>query len=91
MQGGTELATETSEGGGLPLSSRVRRASRYRGCVVDTRGSVVKSSPKSMQDVLFPQVSCSSAGTASGQVTRRSSVDLLLRVLGFALPSHLCH
>lgn len=72
VQGRTELLAETSEGGGLPLSSRVRRASQYRGCVVvETRGSVVTSSPKSMQHVLFPQVSCSSAGTASGQVTRR--------------------
>ena len=73
VQGRTELSTETGEGGGLPLSSRVRRASRYRGCVVmETRGSVVTSSPRSRQHVLFPQVSCSSAGTASGQVTRRS-------------------
>ena len=41
-------------------------------CGVKTRDSVVKSSPKGMQDVLLPRVSCSSAGEASAQVSRRS-------------------
>ena len=63
VQGRTELSTETGEGGGSSLSPPVSAGPH------DTEGT---SSPKSMQHVLFPQVSCSSAGTASGQVTRRS-------------------
>lgn len=62
VQGRTELSTETGEGEGS-LSPPVSAGPH------DTEGT---SSPKSMQHVLFLQVSCSSAGTASGQVTRRS-------------------